>query len=210
MAINPDPEDLRSIPPEDRKRLEEMGEAYVRRVMSMPGGLPYPLHISATRWLTEIDEEAKKRAEALQAEQMRFNKSTLRAAWIAAGAAIVGILVTVGLWYVQDQTAKAEVAHNRMIKDNIGLYISEGSAIMNRYGVNQMPMPTMDEMGWVGRTEDFLRTNLCESYVTRFHDNSGLTPIWANDADSAHNAQYAIMFHEIARLEEFSHETPSC
>ena len=32
MAINPDPEDLRSIPPEDRKRLEEMGEAYVRRV----------------------------------------------------------------------------------------------------------------------------------------------------------------------------------
>jgi hypothetical protein len=79
VTVNPDPNDLKSIPPEDRKRLEGMGEAYVRRVMSMPGGLPYPLGLSATRWLTGIDEEArevdrkaKERNEAHQLEQARL------------------------------------------------------------------------------------------------------------------------------------------
>jgi hypothetical protein len=217
VAVDPDPNDLKSIPPEDRKRLEVMGEAYVRQVMSMPGGLPYPLGLSATRWLAEIDEntrkserEAEERNEAHQAEQSRLAKSTLRAAWIAAGLAAAGIFVTIWLSYIQDQTAKAEVAHNKMIKDGIGQYIGEGSAIMNRFAANEMPMPTMDEVGWVGRTEDFLRTNLCESYVSRFHDNSGLAPIQANGADGAHNREYVIMYHEITRLEEFSHEIPSC
>jgi hypothetical protein len=97
-----------------------------------------------------------------------------------------------------------------MIKEGIGKYIGQGSAIMNRFGVNEMPIPTMDEVGWVGRTEDFLRTNLCESCVARFHDNSGLAPIQSNDADSVHNSHYATMYHEITRLEEFSHELPSC
>jgi hypothetical protein len=57
----------------------------------------------------------------------------------------------------------------------------------------------MDEVEWTSNVDDFLRTNLNESYVARFHDNSGLAPISAN---------HAVMFHEIARLEEFSHELP--
>ena len=132
----------------------------------------------------------------------------------SSGASVALIVLGNGAsFYTQYQnvlTANAEKARRATIREGIGRYIGEGSAIMNRFGLNEMPMPTMDEVGWVGRTEDFLRTNLCESYVTRFHDNSGLAPISANDADSAHNNQYAIMFHEIARLEEFSHETPSC
>ena len=44
------------IPPEDRKRLEDMGELYVRRAMQTPGELPSPLGISAVAWLAELDE----------------------------------------------------------------------------------------------------------------------------------------------------------
>jgi len=102
MAVNPDPNDLKSISPEDRERLEEMGEGYVRRVMSMAGGLPYPLNISAITWLAEIDEEAREvdrkaneRNEAHRLEQARLNKSTQRAAWVAAIAGIGAIVVTI-------------------------------------------------------------------------------------------------------------------
>jgi hypothetical protein len=98
MTVNSDPNDLKSISPEDRKRLEEMGLAFVRRVMSMPGGLPYPLNNSASKWLAEIDDEARKHTEAHQAEQTRLNKSTLIAAWIAAGAAIVAVVVGILTW----------------------------------------------------------------------------------------------------------------
>jgi hypothetical protein len=211
VTVNPDPNDLKSIPPEDRKRLEGMGEAYVRRVMSMPGGLPYPLGLSATRWLTGIDEEArevdrkaKERNEAHQLEQARLNKSTQRAAWIAAGLAGVSILVSVGLWYAQDQTAKAEVTRHKMIKEGIGQYIGIGRAIMDRFGRNEMPLPITDEAEWVGTTENFLRTNLGD----RFSDISGLGSVTGNGTDPAHNAYFNNIYGKITRLEEFSHEIP--
>jgi hypothetical protein len=120
---------------------------------------------------------------------------------VSAALIVLGVGASFYSQYQISMAANAEKAHSVMIREGIGRYIGEGSAIMNRFGLNEKPMPTMDEVAWVGRTEDFLRTKLCESYVIRFHDNSGLAPISANDADSAHNSQYAIMFHEIARLE---------
>jgi hypothetical protein len=91
--------------------------------------LPH-LNISAIRWLTEIDEEARKRTEALQAEQMRFNKSTLRAAWIAAGAAIAGILVTVGLPYVQYRIAQPEIARHTAIRNGLQSLYEQGTGLL--------------------------------------------------------------------------------
>jgi hypothetical protein len=143
-----------------------------------------------------------------------YFKDNPRAGFILVGASVALVVLGNGAsFYTQYQNvlaANAEKARRLMIREGIGRYIGEGNAIMNRFGVNEVPMPIGDEVGWVGRTEDFLRTNLCESYVTRFHDNSGLAPIQSNEADSVHNSHYATMFHEITRLEEFSHETPSC
>lgn len=206
MAINPH---VRQIAPQERKQFEDMGEAAVRQLCNgnlWPTG--HPTQVSALIWLAEVDEEARKRNEALQAEQSRLGKSTRRAAWIAAIAAIVGIIVTVGLSYAQYRMAKSEVAHNRVVKEGIGLYIGEGRAIMDRFGRNEIPMPILDEVGWVSRIENFLRTNLGELYVNRFNDISGLGSVRGNGTDEQHNAYFNNMNSKITRLEEFSHELP--
>jgi hypothetical protein len=208
MTVNPDPNDFKSISTEDRERLEAMGEPYVRRVMSMVGGLPPPLNISAIRWLAEIDAKQRERTEAFQTEQTRVGRSTLRAAWIAAYVAAAGILVTVGVAWLQYHMAQAEVAHNTMIKEGIGQYIGEGRVIMDRFGRNEMPMPITEETGWVGRTEDFLRTNLGDSYANRFYDISGLGSVTGNGTDPQHNMYYSDIYSKITRLEEFSRERP--
>jgi hypothetical protein len=136
---------VREIPSHERKQFEELGEAYVRQAYSgglwpsSSSGYPHPTTVNALAWLAEIGEEGRKRTDAIQTEQTRLNKSTLRAAWIAAGAAIVGILVMVGLSYAQYRIAKAEVAHNRMIEDGIGRYIKSGDAIMNGFAQNKWP-----------------------------------------------------------------------
>lgn len=94
-----------AITPVDRKRFEEMGEAYLRLIMTTSGGFDSPSGDPAREWLAERAEAARERTEALQAEQTRFNKSTVRAAWIAAYASIgaivvgvIGIIVAILLW----------------------------------------------------------------------------------------------------------------
>jgi hypothetical protein len=151
MVANPN---VRPISPEQRKQFEGMGVEAVRQFCSgnvwpsAPDGSPNSMTVSGLIWLAEMDKAARKRTEALQAEQTRLNRSTRLAAWIAAGLAAVGIIATVGLSFDQDQTAKAEMARHRMIKDGIGQYIGEGHAIMNRFGLNEKPMPTQDEVVW--------------------------------------------------------------
>jgi hypothetical protein len=89
--------DVMTISSEDRKYFEEMGEAEVRLQYGAPG-FGGTRQISARKWLGELDEAHGKRAEALQAEQTRLGKSTLVAAWIAAGAAIIAVVVGILTW----------------------------------------------------------------------------------------------------------------
>jgi hypothetical protein len=86
------------IPDSDRKHLDEMGEAYVRQVTKAGDGFPSPFRNSAIAWLAELDEKQRERDEAHQAEQMRIGRSTLKAAWIAVGAGIGAIVVTILSW----------------------------------------------------------------------------------------------------------------
>jgi hypothetical protein len=198
---------LMPLTPDDRKNREHQGETHVRFRFAA-NGLNTPERDLDREWLAEIDEVERKRTEALQTEQTRFNKSTRLAAWIAAWAAIVGIIVTAGVSYAQYQMAKAEVARHTMIKEGIGHYIGEGRALMNRLSNNEMPLPTLDEVGWIGRTEDFLRTNLGDSYVNRFNDISGLLSVNVSGTDAPHNTYFNDIYRKIIRLEEFSHELP--
>jgi hypothetical protein len=95
MSVNP--EGLVAIPSEERERLEEMGEARVRLVFNT-NGFGSSNRIYAGKWLAELDEVQRARNEALQVEQTRVNKSTLKAAWIAAYAAIGANVVTILAW----------------------------------------------------------------------------------------------------------------
>jgi hypothetical protein len=82
-----DSNDKLIIPPEARKYLEGLGEAYVRQLCSTPMRAPgYGLE-----WLAEIDEAQRKVDEARQ-------KWTLIAAWIAAIFAVIGVVLMFVLW----------------------------------------------------------------------------------------------------------------
>jgi hypothetical protein len=86
-----------TISPEDRKRLEELGELQVRLIF-MTTGFSSPFQISARKWLAELDEAQRKRDEAQQAKLAQQSESTLKAAWIAAIAAIVAVAFTILAW----------------------------------------------------------------------------------------------------------------
>jgi hypothetical protein len=60
-------------------------------------GSTHPTEVSARFWLAEIDQERLARNEVIQ-------KSTLMAAWIAAIAAIVTLVITAIIWH--DSTLK--------------------------------------------------------------------------------------------------------
>jgi hypothetical protein len=75
-----------------------MGEARVRLLFNTTAFGSSAPQIPAAQWLADLDELAGKRGETLQAEQMRIAQNTLKVAWIAAGAAIVAVLVGVLTW----------------------------------------------------------------------------------------------------------------
>jgi hypothetical protein len=87
-----------AISPEDRKRLEDMGEARVRLEFNTNAFGKSALQIFAGEWLAELDETARKRTEALQAKGMALAENTLKVAWIAAGAAILAVLIGLVAW----------------------------------------------------------------------------------------------------------------
>jgi hypothetical protein len=88
-----------AISPEDEKYLEEMGEVYVRRVMQMTDGFPFPFGNSAREWLAELDETQRQMREARQAKvAAEQSERTVRAAWIAALAAILALIVSILAW----------------------------------------------------------------------------------------------------------------
>ena len=65
----------------------------------MTTGFSSPFQISARKWLAELDEAQRKRDEAQQAKlPAQRSESTLKAAWIAAIAAIVAVAVTILAW----------------------------------------------------------------------------------------------------------------
>jgi hypothetical protein len=87
-----------AISSEDRKYFEEMGELYVRRAMQMSDRFPFPFENSARAWLAERDEAQWPIREARQAKLTRQSESKIRAAWIAALAAILAVIVSILAW----------------------------------------------------------------------------------------------------------------
>jgi hypothetical protein len=98
------PKDLRSIPREHRERLEEMGEALVRVMVSI-GQIPPSLTASSVWWIAELDEAARKRSEAQRGKDEAFQVEQTWLGKIAAygsvGAVVIGVIgicVMIILW----------------------------------------------------------------------------------------------------------------
>jgi len=87
-----------AIPPEERKRLEDIGEAQVRLQFNTNAFGTSALQIYAGMWLAEFDEEARRRTEALQAKRTQLAENTLRVAWFAVYAALGAIVVGILAW----------------------------------------------------------------------------------------------------------------
>jgi hypothetical protein len=87
-----------AISSEDRKHFEEMDELYVRRAMHMTDRFPFPLENSAWEWLAERDEAQRPMREARRAKVAAEQFGRIQAAWIAAGAGVVTILVGILTW----------------------------------------------------------------------------------------------------------------
>jgi hypothetical protein len=208
MAV--DPERVWTISPENRERLEEMGEPYVRQMCSGKEGFPHPFSVCAQAWLAERDDATRKRAEALQAEQTRFqteqtqlSKSTLRAAWIAASFAAVGVIVATAISYGQYRIAKFEVAHNKRIRDGISSYIQLGHGLMGELRSNPNAVLS-GQNEWVSNVDKFLHNNLDDHYVARFADQSNM-PLTGTSAVDQENA-YSDFASRIDILEEIRRE----
>jgi hypothetical protein len=83
-------------PQEDQAiaRLEELGEAQVRLLMSS-GDWPSAWQQITLRWLAKKEAASRARSEVSQVEQDRTARSAKKAAWIAAIAAIVAAVIAI-------------------------------------------------------------------------------------------------------------------
>jgi hypothetical protein len=164
---------LMPLTPDDRKNREHQGEAHVRFRFAA-SGRNSPERDLDREWLAEIDEEARRRAEAHQAEQTRVGKSTLRAAWIVAGAAIVSILVTIGLWYAQYRMAEAEAAHQAVIRGGLQTLYEQGTDFMkerlpliNSVDLDKINKFAKDGDHFGGTAEKWVRENMGKTCADR-------------------------------------------
>jgi len=120
---------VRPISPEQRKQFEGMGVEAVRQFCSgnvwsnAQDGSTNAMKVSALIWLAEIDEEARKRTEALQAEQTRLAENTLKPAWIAAGAAIIGVIVGILAWISAEIDAPLVESHQCVVSHVDGRFL---------------------------------------------------------------------------------------
>jgi hypothetical protein len=100
---------------ENEQRFEELGLGQVK-ILAATGNLPHDMLADAGRWMGRQEEEERQRLneereqdrEELQKERRRqiaatvemktIAHNTLIAAWVAAGGAIVAVLIGLGAW----------------------------------------------------------------------------------------------------------------
>jgi len=89
---------------ENERTFESMGLARVRMLVGT-SGLPQHMMSDAIQWVALGEEKERHRRIGFEVEQQQIAReqrkialSTLRAAWIAAGAAIIAIIVACLAW----------------------------------------------------------------------------------------------------------------
>jgi hypothetical protein len=90
MANDPTPDEMRQM-------VEKQGAEKIP-IQLITGNLPMNLAPYAIAWLAELDAAERLRNADFQASQTQTASSTKLAAWVAAVAAIVGVIITIVAW----------------------------------------------------------------------------------------------------------------
>jgi hypothetical protein len=104
------------------------------------------------------------------------------------------------------QALQDSAGKRRATREALGDLLSEGHALIARCSDETTPAPQDEANDWSARVEAVFRGRLDESYVARFHDESGL-PLTATSIYSApHRNLWSAISSRNARLQEFIRE----
>ena len=97
-------------------------------------------------------------------------------------------------------------ARRKAIREQLGAFLEDGRQLRGACSNEQAPPPNAEADIWSQKSEDFLRQNLGESYVARFHNDAGL-PLSMNSIVSIpHRKLWGGIHTRMARLEQFIQE----
>lgn len=86
---------------------------------------------------------------------------------------------------------------------SLGKFMQMGQEIVYACCEEQSPPPMEAFQHWAAVTEEFLRSELGQSYVARFHDSSGLSMQACTIVSVPHRNIWAALRNRMARLNEF-------
>ena len=138
-------------------------------------------------------------------KEHRIAKIILVAAAGILGAAAIGATIYSQHQIVADRLAEAQ--RHKEIREQLGVFISEGLALVSTCSDNSKPPPWKELDAWVSQVTKFLKDRLGNSYVIRLTDPAGVpVNVACRSADTDHNDLYRIVYALDFHLERFSEE----
>jgi hypothetical protein len=143
-----------------------------------------------------------------------FKDSPRARAVLVAASMIFGCIAIIATFYSQHEivaTRDAEAARRVAVREGIGKLIEEGQNLQNECADAATPLPKEAVIDWETQAKAFLSANLGPSYVTRFGDPIGASPLLTVSmsamSDDRRNLFIGI-YVRIFRLEQFSQQLP--
>ena len=129
---------------------------------------------------------------------------------LVVSAAVLGAAAIGATFYSQHEIAAAKAtldAKRTRVREGLGLFIAQGNGLMQEISANPShPVPLNEANDWDRRAENFLNSELGNSFVVRFGDATGAPPVSLTGADPAHQNLWYGIYTRVLRLEQFSEE----
>ncbi len=134
---------------------------------------------------------------------------------LVSAAVLFGSTAIFANFYSQHQVVSARLAEEKRhsdevkrlkgIRDQLGVFISEGLGLMNKCADASKLRPENEALDWISRIDRYVGDSLGASYVVRLRNPAGV-PITGIAGDKEHNDLYRIIYAFNFRLDEFSRE----
>jgi hypothetical protein len=127
-------------------------------------------------------------------------------------AGVLGVAAVGMTFYGQSQIVAARIAdenHHHYIRDSLGSYIERGNKLENELSDPKKEPSVQVANNWDSDVVGFLQSNLGESYVVRYRDQTGIPPLSLNGADPAHQNLWWGIYIRVFRLEQFIEQVPT-
>jgi len=142
----------------------------------------------------------------------QFPIGSVRAKWTYVAIVIVfNLVAAVSVVYSQYYTitkARTEIATRREIREQLGVFIERGNALMARLRDADAPLADADSNAWANEVETFLSEKLGQSYVLRFRSDTGILLGEPVGLARPHIDYWRGVRNRVYNLERFSAELP--